>query len=301
MKYLKHVSEYILENNINNFDYFFLVTRDIFLDQITNRKLGNLQGISSSPEIINKWFDIRDIMIVMPKEETLRLNDIKEIKYFDYDLLTKDNFKVLRRLKSNKGDYAIESTIRELFKASTNQLNYHKNYFKQDKFIQKNPLRHDIMIFLKRRNFNIADGIKQRINNGYHIDNYKDFLDITYDVILNDTKTETTSNVPYGDTPFDVNKLNKEVLSKVLKSSLSYLGYVFSKESEWIVNNDIFTVPKNSKLVIKQDVGNYKDRFDTRGFEPERIEKIFNKYPNLEKEYEVILVDNRREAYNIFK
>jgi hypothetical protein len=179
-----------------------------------------------------------------------------------------------------------------------------KHYFKKDKFKDRNPDRIKLAEYVKRKNWKISEGVAKRMLDGFVIKNMNDFNNIVYSVIMseNAVPSDTKDTVPYGTPPYDKSKLTKENLMKVLKACVYYTGNVFNEEAEWIVKDKTLRVPEGSKLVIKQDVGNYgKKRYDTRGVKPEELEEIFKQLPELKDKYEVVIVDNRDDAFEIYK
>lgn len=87
--------------------YYYLVLRlnEKTFENLISGKFKNLKGISDNVEIINRFFDIRDILLIMDKKSVKELNDIEEVKYYDIDFLVKDSFKNLKRLTFDNKDY----------------------------------------------------------------------------------------------------------------------------------------------------------------------------------------------------
>jgi len=75
-------------------DYFYLVTNIDMIkkyDTINSGYLEDVIGVSDSPNIVNRWLDVRDILLIFPRKEFLLLNNdvIKKIDYFNYDGIMK--------------------------------------------------------------------------------------------------------------------------------------------------------------------------------------------------------------------
>jgi hypothetical protein len=307
MKHLKHILDFLNEDvHYESFPkpkWFFLVSRDNLLDKVATMNLEGVSGISSSPEIIYKWFDVRSVMLIMPGDKLLEMNNLHPVYYYNPDQLVSNNLALLTRLKQDyNATDPVKSTVQGVLQNATYQLDMQKKrYYKKAKFKERKPDRYELMQYVKRKHWAIATGVSKRVKDGFKIKNMRDFTNIVYSVILKDIEPDTKMNVPYGTTPYDKSKLNKDLLLTVLKGCVYYTGNVFNDEAEWIVKDKTLRVPKGSKLVIKQDVGNYSGRYEVRGLEPEKIEEIFEVLPELKEKYEVILVDNKDDAFEKFK
>jgi len=305
MRYLKSILNFVNEDvNYDVPKWFYVVSKKDYLGKIGSMKLDGIQGISSSVDIINKWFDIRDVMIVMPGDELIKMNNLQQINYTDPDKLVSNNFKMIIRLKQLYNSETPEKIITHgILQNSTAQIENGSNYIKKHKFVEQQKDRYSLMTYLKRNSWSISKYVYNQIKNGYVINNMTDFNKVVYDGINSDyVEEETISNVPYGRTPYAKKDIDYSQLEKILKSCVYYIGNVFKKESEWIIEDKILRVPRGSKLVIKHDVGNYgKKRYDSPGLSSDKLEEVFNQYPDLRRNYEVILVDNRDEAYDRFK
>lgn len=308
MKYLKYISNFLNEDihyeSFHKPKWFFLVSRKPYLEKINSMKLEGVMGISSSPEIINRWFDIRDVMIVMPSDKLIEMNNLHPVYYYNPDQLVSNNFKLIIRLKQDYKSPGPEKTVvNGILKNTMNQMEMYGNYEKQYKFKDRQKERYALMKYLNRRSWEISEYVYRKIEEGFIVKNMNDFNNIVYSAIMSDTvREETGSNIPYGEIPLSKKSIDKNLLMKVLKGCVYYLGNVFNDEAEWIVKDKTLKVPEGSKLVIKQDVGNYaKKKYDNRGITPEELEEIFNELPGLKKNYEVILVDNKDIAYEMFK
>jgi hypothetical protein len=83
-----------------------------------------LQGISDNEKIINSFFDIRNLMLVMDKEKVKSMNIIDQVQYDSVEYLVDNNFQILSRLT---GDY---SRTGELNVGSLMYQGFRKNEYK---------------------------------------------------------------------------------------------------------------------------------------------------------------------------
>jgi hypothetical protein len=126
MKYLKDISTFLNEDvHYDSFPkpkWFFLVSRKNHLDKIGTMELDGLSGISGSPDIINKWMDVRDVMLIMPGDKLLEMNDIHPVYYYNPDQLVSNNLEILSRLKQDtKGHNPAKTTLHGILGNSTYQ------------------------------------------------------------------------------------------------------------------------------------------------------------------------------------
>lgn len=218
-------------DNYSKYYYLVLKLNEDTLNNLVSGKLKDLKGISDSIKILNSYFDIRDLLLVMKKEEVESINDIEKVIYDDVEYLTKDNFSVLDRLYNGgkTKDIHIGSLlyqgIRKVFyfkhKESTNN-NINKLYRKY------NGKNWKILYDFDRTYVHKLNDIKK-------IKDYNDLLDKTF-VIINKLDSRYT----------------KEILDDILRLIILSFGDVFKHEGEILIKNKTFTIPKNSVLFIKE-------------------------------------------------
>lgn len=130
-KYSYSLLKQINEKNIETFtdpNWFYLVLRDgsvrgdknpnVVWESLSRMKFDGLRGISDNILISRAWFDVRNIMLVMPADKVLEMNKINKIQYFNPDQLVNNNFEIIKRVMDNeRGDdkYNITSTITKIF------------------------------------------------------------------------------------------------------------------------------------------------------------------------------------------
>lgn len=299
-------------NYINNFqifnesrlseglpDYFYLILRASDRDNsntkpwetLATMKAEGLIGISSTPNIISSWMDVRSILVMMPAEETLRINKIFPVDYYNPDQLVSNNLFLLRRLTDNynKGSKAdlkdkeeidrferweYDSTLTKIFqvrklsvgkkKASRLVGTWHRDrtHYQQELFetFGHSSFYHKIgdhisnEIQQKRIKINSVNDLVRAMEKAI-IDNRSVLEDITYG---------THKQFKWFFNYFD--KYGTQGFKQVLNWMIIELSRIWvNKEDEWIVKKDKlsgkreFKIPNNSHLIIKTFPG-YEDK-----------------------------------------
>jgi hypothetical protein len=236
MKYLKTYIESINEYKLSteNYDkYYYLVLRfnENTLKNLISGKLKNLIGISDSTNIINGYFGIRDILLVMDKELVEKINDVEKVRYDDLDYLVNDNMKVLRRLYQVDDEYSVGSLLYQGIRKT--------EYFRH----KKDPINNlNYLLKLYRRvngqMYNLFKELDQRDIHKIHdikFKNYQELLDKSLE-ILNKEKQ----------------KYSKENLDIMLQFIILSFASVFKDEGEILIKNETFNIPDSSFLFIKK-------------------------------------------------
>lgn len=81
---------------------FYLAAKSRMLDEDFYRyhQLNGIEGISANPRNLQQFGPntSRDILFVMPSNDTMALNNLTEVKYFDADFLLDDDMRMVRRV-----------------------------------------------------------------------------------------------------------------------------------------------------------------------------------------------------------
>jgi len=223
--------EYKLSNE-NYIKYFYLVLKDEeeTFKSLVDGEFEGLQGISDSEKIINSFFDIRNLMLIMDKDKVKNLNEIEKVKYDDVDYLTKDTFKVMGRLTGNilEGKVNISHLLYQGFRKHEykKRSDMNDNLFKLDKMIHKSEYYY-IFKYLDDNCYEIFENIKK-------VKDFNDLVNQTHDSLLKHDK----------DFP-------KYKIEKILEYLILSYAAIFKKEGEWLVMSKSFKVPENSIILIK--------------------------------------------------
>jgi hypothetical protein len=321
-------------------DWFYLVLKTSRYDdrpwkQLLEMNFKGLQGISDSPDIINSWLDVRDVLLIMDAKKVMELNNIHPVYYHNSDQLVSNNLKILMRLVDNtRGDveYNIRSTIIKICQYADN-IHRHLGNRKRAKIYgtwkqgSNKKIYSDLIGYIGDTHFYymFSDYTTEEIKNGYKVKNVGDLLKLVGKMIREkeDKLTEFRGKWFKDFKPFveHYKKYGTKFIEKVFRWCITSLSRSFVNESEWIVKSPSFTIPEKSHLIIKTypgrdsekydewfeqtqiDKERYKENkisYDSRGVEEKKIKHIIDKY-HLDEIYNVELVNNRFRAWDIVK
>lgn len=248
-KFDSFINEYNLSTeNYSKYYYLVLLLNDNTLNNLYTGKLDGLKGISNSTNIINAFFDIRDILLVMDRKDVEELNFIEKINYSDIDALSKNNFKLLKRLYGVKDDYTIQSLLYQGFM----KIKHGKDY-KKLRSIVFDKLR-DLRYGLERNIHKLGDDFSNNT--------YDDFIDKAYNKLKNAL-----------DFPF-----SKDDMEKVFRLNILNFSELFKHEEEIMVNSSTFIIPPKSVIFIKEQ-NKYSYKFEeVNNLLSRHLDKLKEKY-----------------------
>lgn len=233
MRYLNtytQLNEYNLSTeNYDKYYYLVLKFNEDTLKNLLSGKLKGLVGISDNTNIINGYFDIRDILLVMKKESVHALNNIEKVRYNDLEYLTNDNMKVLRRLYQVDDDYSTGSLLYQGIRRT--------EYFNR---VKKN-VDNNLNKLYRRVNGQLYSLFKELDREIHKIGklefkNYQELLDKSL-TILNNEKV----------------KYKREELDVMLQFIILVFASVFENEGEVLIKNKEFIIPKDTFVFIKEN------------------------------------------------
>lgn len=294
------IKSFKIFESINNIKYFYVVLRNQLstFENLSKLNLNGLKGISDNYNIARRWFDVRDIILIMNSDDVLKLNtELIKIEYDNFDLLLKNNLDLFIRIgHDNKGklirngyDYAIVNAIQCILQ----DINSNKKKYRL------NTKLHDICNFLS------ASEVYYKIehyfhNNEFNINNLNDLTNYIIQAIkelpnIGNSYSWAKSSWDYKQ-ELATNATKKEI-EKLLKIGISYRCDAHKDEGEWYNYSDKFIIPKKSTIFFKEDVGKYI-KYGTHGLESEEIKSIINQY-SLNKYYKISKVANHEEMTEI--
>jgi hypothetical protein len=271
-----------------------LVLRDTeeTFDKLTKLELVGLKGISDNYNIAKRWFDVRNLILVMDANKVLKLNEnLIKIEYDDIDLLLKNNLDLFIRIgHDDKGkrirngyDYAIVNAIQCILQ----DINSNRKKFKLNNrlydicdFLSAPEVYYKISKYFENKELNInnlndlTNDIIQAIKELPNIGN-----DYSWSKSSWDHKQELTTNA------------TKKEIEKILKIGISYRCDAHKSEGEW------YNYGKKSILFFKEDIGKYV-QYGTRGLESDKINSIVKEY-SLDKFFNIKKTANHEELMNI--
>jgi 8-oxo-dGTP pyrophosphatase MutT (NUDIX family) len=100
-----------IEKIPNTFNEYFTTYAEKTFEELKNRKLQGVIGVSSSPNNIAEWFILRDCLIVMNYDEFMAINDTEIINYSDPYQLMKNNLFLFKRLYANISRYGEQENV----------------------------------------------------------------------------------------------------------------------------------------------------------------------------------------------
>jgi hypothetical protein len=233
MKFLQSLNEYVLKADDTNKYYFLAFDIDKYGSFISLMKneISPITGISDSEHIINNFLEIRNSLLVMPKEKTKELNWLKKIDYYDEDELCEDNMKLLRRIYDVSDDvdsYPNPYLIRQIL----TRINKNVKNKKYNSHIVKTMAKR---IFKSEKLSKILKAIThiKFPNNSLEFDSFDDLSDKLYNDLLR------------------LEEYDQSDFEYVLKFAIFNLTDVFSVEGEVLVTDKILRIPEKSYLIIK--------------------------------------------------
>lgn len=207
-----------------------------------------LKGISDSIDILNAFFDIRDMLLVMPKDSVDNINNnLFKIDYFDVHKLCENNMSLLRRIYQENPDYELShlfsqienrhSLFRELKSNMFKVLKKHLSIHQLNKFykIRKKALEIDILYLIKNTLHKVLDDIK--------INSFDELVDIFYTYYKTIDVDILIRNMPY------MSYQSGEELKLKIKSCC------FLSEGEILVNDKNFNIPNDTIIFLKTKEG----------------------------------------------
>lgn len=215
--------------NISN--YYFLVLKfdEKTMINLVNGEFKGLKGISDNINIIHSFFDIRELMLVMDKKSTEHLNKLENVQYDNVDYLTKNTFKVLKRLTQDSQDYPLEFLMYQGFRKHNNHT-YKKNITISDKLIKLRKIvmkEHSTFQLMDNKCYKILETIKK-------VKDFDDFINQVYNSLDN-------LNIEY----------EKQKVRNVFEYIILSYSCIFKHEGEILIQDDTFYVPEKSLLLIK--------------------------------------------------
>lgn len=248
-KFDSFINEYNLSTE-NYSKYYYLVLRlnENTLNNLYTGRLDGLNGISNSTNIINAFFDVRDILLVMDKKDVEELNFIEKINYDDIDALSKNNFKLLKRLYDVKDDYTIQSLLYQGFM----KIKHGKDYKK---------LRSIVFDKLSDLRYGLERNI-HKLGDDFSNNTYDEFIDKAYNKLKNAL-----------DFPF-----SKDDMEKVFRLNILNFSELFKHEEEIMVNSSTFIIPPKSVIFIKEQ-NKYSYKFEeVNNLLSRHLDKLKEKY-----------------------
>jgi hypothetical protein len=229
------INEYNLKSeNWEKYYYLVLKLNGETIDNLLKGELKGLKGISDNVKIIDAFFDIRDILLIMNKDEVEKLNKIEKIDYDDVNLLTNNNFKVFKRMSGSENSH-IESIIYQGFR-KLESFNSYKKYandrlIKLYKLFYEGKLRY-LLNWMDNNSYKIIEKIGK-------VKNFKDFVN----KIWKSVKEKIGADKDFA---------TKEQVSSCLELILLNYANMFKREGEILIRSRTFKIPENSTLLIKE-------------------------------------------------
>lgn len=279
MIFIKNINEY---NNSKYADYYYLVLRSKYNDKpisetLKDKKIDGITSISDNEKIIDSFFDIRPLMLLLPKENTNNCNNLTKIIYTDINMLCDNSFYILRRLYDVDDTYPLDDLLYQAYQRLNRPKIKNKIVINMRNHINKSPQLHQILILVNK----IKHGDDIELNN------FSELVDYFYEKIKNSDIEYIFKNhfmKPIVDTDIFINNFNIKQVEYVLKYIIINFACLFENEGEVIINDSILNIPDGTIAIVK-----HARHYDTN-LNIDLLKNIFgDKY--------VISVNNHKEAY----
>lgn len=226
--------------------YYYLVLRfdDRTLSGLAKGEFAGLKGISDDIKIVNAFFDIRPMLLVMDKEKVDKINEIEKFDYFNIDFLVKDNFKNFKSILQYDDDYEISYILYQSFR---------KVFELFGEISSASRSENHQLIKLRR-----IIGSKKYQPLWKTLDHYSNsvFDKIKYVKDFDDFISQFNRNM-YGEKIWDKLKFI-EWDKKMVRTCLEFLiinhASIFEHEGELLVKSETFKIPDGSILLIKEEL-----------------------------------------------
>lgn len=219
-------------------DFWVVFDLEEMLDELKTGKVKGLKGISSNSNIQFDFLGVaRDAMLQMDSEELLKQNKITRIMYDNPHFLVSKNMWGLKRLYNARSAQWISQVFGNIFERIQAEM---KPVDKQ--------LAYDMEYYgFRNVDYDWAKKMSPRLK----INNIKDLSKIikTYIETIFSEKTGISYNIPL------------QKMQDIIYKSLETIGKIYSGENEWVIKNDVLTIPKKSHLYIltkEPDIVNQK-------------------------------------------
>ena len=225
-----------------------------------------LKGISDNIDILNAFFDIRDMLLVMPKDSVDNINNnLFKIDYFDVHKLCENDMFLLRRIYQENPDYKLShlfsqienrhSLFRDIKSNMFKVLKKHLSIHQLNKFykIRKKALEIDILYLIENTVYKVLDGIE--------INSFDELVDIFYTYYKTVDVDILIRNMPYmsyqsgEELKLKIKSINRQMVSDSLRYIIVAFGCCFLSEGEILVNDKNFNIPNDTIIFLKTKEG----------------------------------------------
>lgn len=243
----------------DTFNKYFYDFKNKPFQELKDRQLNGLVGVSKSSWNIADWFIHRDCLIVMNYYDFKELNDVTEIEYDNPEQLMANDLELFNRLYNNKRD-SIKMTERDFQSQRESNLStiFKSFHFPLEVAIRKeksSAIKNEltrIQYFLNPLNTSVF--LRWIINNNIIINSPKELADAIYNYHASDDSKKEVSAYYVDDI-----LINPDYLLPIVNESLIKAGNIYHDEQEIILNDKTLRIPENSQLFFKIDGG-----FDTK-------------------------------------
>jgi hypothetical protein len=230
---------------------------------LLNGKFVGLTGISDNVNILDSFFDIRDMLLVMPKESVKKINtNLLKIDYFDVEKLCDNNMLLIKRLY---GHYDTERNISFLFSQVLNK----KDLFRYPNsktfdILKKNLDVYKLNLFYKIRKkasntnlmFLIDNSAYLILSENESINNFSDLVDAFYNYYKTVDNDVLANKLPYRrDKNLKLNMITREMVEDAMRYIILSFSCCFLSEGEILVNNKYFNIPADTVIFLKNREG----------------------------------------------
>lgn len=247
--------------------------------ELSDGVLNGVKGISSNGEIIWEYLGVaRDALLIMPGEETVKLNKLSRYLYTNPNYFFSKNMHHLKRLfmKERRQEGALRNIMEYLFAI-----------FVKNNLFSKFDVRY-MAPYQMMEMYPTAKNVK--------INSVKDFIKWFRDTY----RKIASEDVQFKDYYFEVlESISDADMKKYIQQVFEqYIYPIYGSEQEWEVKDEKLKMPKKSILYIlktdikgKDKMWKFINRYETE--RTENVEKAIKKY-NLDSKMKVKFIDPRK-------
>lgn len=280
--------------------FYLVVNWDKAVDSIIKGQFDGIKGISKNKAIIKRFLDVRNTLLVMDYKDTLKINDLYQINYNNVNDVIKNDFRIIRRITMNDRNSNINDEYQSILLFNSFSRTFDRytesDKYKYNKFFLKINKNKELIIELKYKYAKYFDRNSHDISVLYdkqkpNINNLNEFIEWFYS-ILPLLKKENKNNIPYGDTPYNIENFEKEKWYEFFKILFLEIVSHHKEESEWLVNGN-FYIPKGTTIYIKKRSND--TYFGSFGIKDENEIREQIKKLDLNKKYNFIFINSEKE------
>lgn len=263
------------------YDSYYYIVTDLDIRTIRGLIAGEfigLRGIANYTDVIKSFMNgPGNVLIIMNKDDVNKINSIEKFDYYNVDFLCKNNLKNLRRVLSFSGTRRLSNIIDNVI--NDNTMGKSKDNGKYNKLKKLNSTSK-----YKELHELISDKIYDLLSDIDHVENFEQLISI----VTKRIKSYWGQNFKFSD----------EMIRNLFEYRIMGISSYYVNEKEYLVNSEVFKIPKDSNLIFWEDQG-YK-------VTQENLDELNKRYKikfvyNRESIFPIIRHLNKIKSFNDYK